>query len=721
MRDDRSTTENHLSAHAHVGVSVQARTIRTIHVHETHLPPPPPRQLRPVPPHFTDRLDDLHTLTRHLNATSSPAVRIVVIYGAGGVGKTALATRLLHEVADQFPGGHLHADLRGYTPQGPARIADVLGRLLRSFRHGPLPADTDELADWWRSTTAERGEHEGPVAVLLDNAVHEQQVRALLPGGAGHLVVVTSRHPLPDLVHEDAAFHPLGPLPEAASRELLVRYIGADRVGREHHSVQHLTALARGLPLALTVAAAQLAASPARSIADVVTAVSGSRRQALTQHHRDDYDSGRIAVTSALEPAYFGLGPETARVYRCMGSLFGTDFDTHLTAAACALTLSQAAEALTNLVSARFLEHRGRGGVRGDVYGFHDDILAHALYRAQLENTEAEDTETRRRAIDWLLTTATAAERRLAPTHRVLARDILFEPAIPAPFNDDPSALIWLDAEHANLMAAVRTAYDAELYGPAWQLVHAMWPWWHRYHHYDAWFEAHKIAYDAAEQTHDTTAQREILGALGVGLRSAGRHHDAITAFHQVLDMAQRAADLRAESQALHELGSTHQADGHPTKAQPFLHRARDLRTTIRYPRGVALTDICLGQVAYDTGDPTEALAYFTAARNTLLNENDPFDAARALAWKGRCHARLGDFPAANRMLRRAHREFHSAESPRWIARTLEMRGQIAEEQGHLQEARRLYTQAMQQYEQINPRDVKRLRGRLQQVQAVSG
>lgn len=701
---------NRLGGNSQVGTSVQAGSIQTVHFHaEARLPPPTPRQLRPVPVTFTDRVPDLKALTGRLAEQPPFAVGIVVVSGVGGVGKTALANRLLHQVSGQFPGGQLYADLRGYTLGGPACTGEVLGRLLRSFRHGPLPADVEELAGWWRSITAEHRERR--IAMLLDNAISVEQVRALLPGGAGHLVVVTSREQLPGLARDGAVFHPLGPLEQSAAVELLTRCIGADRVGREQQAAGQLAALSGGLPLAVTVTGAQMATSPGRPITDVLASLLSSRPQALTG--QPEYDRGRTAMSTALEPAYFALDRETASVYRRLGFLFTADFDPDLTAAACAITPEAGCDALTALAFAQLLEDRGHHDGRGQVYGFHDTVRRHALGRAQREETDGAGQETIRRALDFLLAAATAAERRLTPNHRVLARDYTFPPAHALSFDTDGAALAWLDAQHSNLMAAIRTAYGARLHGTAWQITHAMWPWWHRFQHYGLWFEAHQIAHACAGMAHDAAAEREILNTWGIGYRGAGRYDDAVDCFTRVLDMARRDRDQASESQALHELGSAHHATGRSTQAQTFLLQARQLREAIGYRRGVALTDICLGLVALDAGRVREAVGCFTTARTALLAEHDQFDAARALAWTGRGHALLGDFTTATRLLRQAHTEFQEAGSPRWIARSLEMLGETAEDQDHHEDAAQLYTQALAVYEPISMRDTQRPQGRL--------
>src|ERR1035438_8521778 len=99
--------------------------------------------------------------------------------------------------------------------------------------------------------------------VVLDNAREAGQVRPLLPGSPGCLVVVTSRNQMTGMIAAEGA-RPLtlGVLTEPESRELLARQLGAQRVGREPGAAGKLIGLCANLPLALSIVAARAAAQP---------------------------------------------------------------------------------------------------------------------------------------------------------------------------------------------------------------------------------------------------------------------------------------------------------------------------------------------------------------------------------------------------------------------------------------------------------------------------
>jgi len=149
-----------------------------------------PRQLPPPPARFAGRQAELAALDR------GAEVPVWVVHGAPGAGKTWLALRWANRRASSFPDGQLHADLRRCGP------TDALREFLAALGvpKGSIPADPDALPGLYRSTLAGRR-----VLVVLDDARDADQVRPLLPGAPGSMVLVTSRSRLTGLVASDGA------------------------------------------------------------------------------------------------------------------------------------------------------------------------------------------------------------------------------------------------------------------------------------------------------------------------------------------------------------------------------------------------------------------------------------------------------------------------------------------------------------------------------------
>ncbi len=230
-----------------------------------------PRQLPPGPPAFVGRareLTALHDLLAGRRAAGGLAV--ATIAGPAGAGKTALALHWSHQVAAQFPDGQLFTVLQGPGPgRQPVEPASSLGALLAALGVPPerVPADVAGRAALYRTLLADRR-----MLVVLDDAVSAAQVRPLLPGCSGCLVLVTGRRILTDLVALEGA-HPiiLGSLPTPDAVDLLIRRLGVDRVGGDRDALVELARLCAHLPLALSTVAARLLSHPELSVPALVT------------------------------------------------------------------------------------------------------------------------------------------------------------------------------------------------------------------------------------------------------------------------------------------------------------------------------------------------------------------------------------------------------------------------------------------------------------------
>jgi transcriptional regulator with XRE-family HTH domain len=229
-----------------------------------------PRQLPPGVPHFTGRSAALKALTDLIadNGASGQALVVSAIDGTAGVGKTALAVHWAHRVADQFPDGQLYMNLRGFDSGGPPmQSADALRQFLIALGvpAAQIPIGLEAQAAQYRSLLAGRR-----MLVLLDNARSAEQVRPLLPGSPGCLVLVTSRERLLSLIAAEGAHSlTLDPFTMQEGRELLARRLGAERVSHERLAVDELIQLCARLPLALNIVAARAIGGPTRPLGDL--------------------------------------------------------------------------------------------------------------------------------------------------------------------------------------------------------------------------------------------------------------------------------------------------------------------------------------------------------------------------------------------------------------------------------------------------------------------
>jgi DNA-binding SARP family transcriptional activator len=277
-------------------------------------------QLPAPPPDFTGRVAAIEALARRMPAAS---LAVTVITGPPGVGKTALAVKAAHLASAEFPDGQLYAGLGGI---GQIRASvDVLGELLRSLGVPSvrIPAGLSERAALYRSVLAGRR-----VLLLADDAVSAAQVRPLLPGTAGSVVVVTSGSRLADL--EGACSLSLTGLSADEAVVLLAKIAGSRRIEAEPAAAAAIAAACAGLPLAVRIAGARLAANPALRLSALAAAMSDADRLL------GELSIGDLSVSGRLDTAWRALDPRSRKALRTLARAGLRDLPDSLVLAAAA-------------------------------------------------------------------------------------------------------------------------------------------------------------------------------------------------------------------------------------------------------------------------------------------------------------------------------------------------------------------------------------------------
>jgi len=285
----------------------------------------------------------------------------------------------------------------------------------------------------------------------------------LLPASPGCLVLVSSRDRLLGLVARDGA-RPLtlDVLSPAEAGELLAGIVGPDRVAAESAAAAELARMCGLLPLALRIAAANLLDQPGRGIADYLAELTETSRLAGLAVDGDP----EAAVRAAFDTSYAVLDLDDRRLFRLLGLVPGPEVTAAAAAALAAVPPRRAAQLLDRLASAHLLEPRDPGR-----FAFHDLLRLYARGRSEAEDSEQERQAALGRLLDWYLHGAATASQLLYPNMVRLP----LPPAtsrLPVPtFPGRAKALAWLDAERANLVAAVRHAAEHGPRPSAWLLA----------------------------------------------------------------------------------------------------------------------------------------------------------------------------------------------------------------------------------------------------------
>jgi DNA-binding SARP family transcriptional activator len=559
---------------------------------------------------FTGRREDLEALDALLPASATGdglTVVISAISGRPGVGKTSLAVHWAHRVRDRFPDGQLYVNLRGYDNSPAAEPAQALAQCLRALGVPPahLPQDEEELAGLYRSTLAGKR-----VLILLDNAATAEQVRPLLPGSAGSLVVVTSRDDLRGLVAlHDARRLVLDVLTPSEAHTLLVRILGEDRVAGEPDAAAELAKLCGYLPLALRIAAANLASRPMHSLAEAAEELATGNR---LDHLTIDGDQ-QTAVGAAFDMSYRAISPEARELFRRLGAPLRTEFTAHAAAALIDGPVSRAKVLVGVLVNAHLAEQYAPGRFR-----LHDLIHLYAVDRALAEDSDAARGAARIRLFEHYLHSTDAALELLAPGMGRLIRPAGAASPVPT-FTKHEEALAWLETERENLVTGTLHACE---HGPpelGWQLVDALrrFLWIRR--HLNDWLAIGHAGLEAAQRDGNVEAQAAMhasLGLAGVALHNGQR---GIEHFTKALELFTAAGDAIGMFHCLQNVGLTYCELGRLDEAVDALRQALALSSgpaADPYRRAFALSG--LGHAVRRQGLLAESADYYQQALQDL-------------------------------------------------------------------------------------------------------
>lgn len=568
--DDEPTDAPESGVRSHLSGSadnvVQARDVRGgVHFHASRETSSlVPRQLPGDPRWFVGRDEALAQLTEILDA-HSPKFQVVTIFaitGTAGVGKTCLAVHWAQQVRERFPDGQLYINLRGYDPGLPVTAMQALEQFLTTFGvvGSAVPRDLEARTTMYRSLLAGRR-----ILVVLDNAATVNQVRPLLPGDAGSVVIVTSRNRLSGLMARDGAHRvTLGMLSDTEAIELLRNTTRTYRCHDDPRQLAELAQLCARLPLALRIAAERAASRPLMPLNELIRDLNDESAlwDALSAESNEEAD----AVRTVFAWSYRALSEPTARLFRLLSLHPGPEFGEPAAAALAATTPAKVRLLLDQLVGSHLLEQSGPGR-----YQFHDLLHAYAIDQRHSGEADDEQQAALRRVLTWYLHTADQAVALTNPTLRRVALEgttDLVSP--PLRFSDYAQASQWYDLEQANLVAANRAAESKGLDIAAWQLPVVLRGFYVHRNPFDVWTTTTNIGLVAARRCGDRYAEADLLESLGQAFRQSHQLDEAVAQHTASLLIRREIGDHRGEAMSANGLGLV-------------LHRERRLEQAVQY------------------------------------------------------------------------------------------------------------------------------------------
>ncbi|MBF9133214.1 tetratricopeptide repeat protein [Plantactinospora sp. S1510] len=635
-----------------------------------------PRQLPADLPDFVARDDEVDQLCRVLDPTTGAAT-LAVISGPAGVGKTALAVHAGHRLATRFPDGQLYAALRDTGGQ-PVDPAEVLGQLLRVLGAdgSTLPAGADARAGLFRARLAGRR-----ALLVLDDAHGHRQVEAFMPP-EGTSVLVTSRLPLTGL--PGVTTIDLHPLPNTSAVDLLCRVAGEDRIRTEPVAASEIVTACGGLPLAVRVAGARLAARPHWTVGTL------SKRLADERRRLDELSYGDLAVRPGLQLAYHGLSPAAGRAFALLGALNVPTFPGWPTATLLDSAPDVGAAVLDELLDARLLDTLGPDRAGQPRYRFHEITRLFARERQQEEISRTEWTAALDRTASGWLALARHAQDRLHCERFHL--DDRSHPAVAADHRVIAVAtgqpVDWFEAEREALAALVPACAAAGLAALTRALAGCGADFYELRGYYDDWHRVMRAALDCCRRAGDRSGEAAALRGLGSCMVELDQSDATLATLRAAQTLAEDLGDGAGAAMARKEIGYVLGLAGRLAEAEAELRAATEAleRVGSRPAKARALTS--LGFVLRQQGNIDEAVRMTRVAIAIARSCRDTFTQAYSL--RGLAGALLagGRHGEAEQAARRAAELFARIGDPIGTAQSLRALGEsLAQNPGRTTEA----------------------------------
>jgi len=577
--------------------------------------------------------------------------QVVVVTGPGGIGKTSFSVHLANLLREAYPDGQILIGSDGRDGQ----TGDLVDRVLRALgvqdAHR-LTTIEDKVARY-RATIRDRR-----LLIIIDNATGAAEIRPLVPGAPGTALIVSSRARLTTVPRAEHVELRLFSRDESLT--LLRRIVSPDRVAREPDAAVALVTMCAGLPLALRIVAARLAARPHWRITRLLDRMRDERRRL------DEMTVDGLAVRISVGVSYEGLPAAAQQAFRLLGFLGCATIAEWMAAALFGGSVDEAGDLLEQLFDARLVEIDDCPVDAVVRYRMHELVRLYARERAL-----AEDDETRlTAAVGRTVAAATELVDRLSESLPFAVARFYqgIGPATgvhPTILQIDCAGPDWLATEADALVATVVRAAETGLVKGACiladGLVYASFA---LNNDFSRWNRAHAAAHTAARASGDRVAeavmacgvgllrykedrfseaerhftaaielfgdvghehgQAAAISGLGTVLREVGRHREATPMLERALPVLERVGDRAGAAHACYGLGHAHRELGNDDQAMRYLERASNLYRSVGHWRGEAISIRSIGLVHRARGDLDAAEVWCAQAHDLVLQRGDP-------------------------------------------------------------------------------------------------
>ncbi|GAC1650071.1 MAG: hypothetical protein NVS9B15_09490 [Acidobacteriaceae bacterium] len=599
-----------------------------------------------------------------------PGTRLITVTGPGGVGKTCLAQHVSAGLASSFAGGTAFVDLAGV--EGPVEALSAIAASLLPLEHGDQPP-VDRLVAFFQKRA---------ILLLLDSFERvlsaATEIHACLMRCPQLKILITSRVALTISSEQEYPLQPLAvpdahaPMTNALSRNAAISlFVHRARLIRPDFDVdeRELAVVAEicrrvdGLPLAIELAAAQVAYLPLTVLRDRL-----DRRLEILTGGSGDLPVRQQRMRDTISWSYDLLAPNARLLFRSL-AVFGGRWSLEAAESVCAATSSD------------------------------DTVLdgLRTLVRASLVlPVDIHDNEPRYRMLDTIQEYATellAVDHQAETIRRHHAQYYLClaemaEPALQGGLQGDWYAR--LVREHDNIRTALRWLFEADDVEDALRLAGAIWRFWQRHGDFAegrrwlergltqrdgiapwvrakalwgaSWLAYHQgdfararvlssVHLEVARESNDPVDVRNALTGLGIVSMAEGRYADAVRPLTEALEICEPLGSSWHLATSYLNLGTAAMHVRDLPRARTLCERALALYRQLGDDLFTAVSIEHLGYVALLLGDDARASEHFRDSLKSCSALRDTMRVAEVLEGIAAVRAKEGRPAKAARLL----------------------------------------------------------------------
>lgn len=500
-------------------------------------------QLPPRVESFTGRSAELAELLTHLEPG-----RIVGVYGAAGIGKSALVAMALrklvpHEVPPPaFPNGIIYHNFHNQP-----RVDIALQQLVHTLGEEAKPTPYD---------AAQRALTGLNVLLVFDGVEQADDLSGLLAVCSDCGILVTSRHKFDTI----ETWLDLDPLPPADALALLQAWGGwpaTDQV-----PTQQITDLITGLPLALRLAGQSMSAKREKA-AKYLAWLESTPLVSMEPAQRQEK-----SISLVLEHSLAQLSDSARQTLSVAGLLAPVSFETEVITKGLTATPEQGLLASVRRV---FKPRDDESPV--DVHAALAELVDIGLLWPAGKRFEMSHgviySQVRQQ-----VTPPPKAIRRLAAYYTALTWE---------QSSQGSEGYTKLDLERPHIMRVLSGCVESQDWEAAYGLAAAIEDYLDRQGHWAERVIANEVGLMAAWQL-GRPSEGDWMGNLGDTYRSMGHAKWAIEHFEQALSTARQRGDRHSEANSLGNLGLAYRDLGQTDRARQYLQQALSIFEKIRSP-----------------------------------------------------------------------------------------------------------------------------------------